>query len=162
MGAVTFQAGMRLTPSRLNSLPKGEIYRAQRPSQATITTSETGILRVDDALLLAGRRYAIRVPRLRIDFSTTSDRAAFRLRVNAAGLATTTSPSIARAETGDVQSVGLEGTRRPTVNETVSILLSGTQYAGTSTATVQGLDEGGIEIIVEDLGLAVPDTGIDI
>lgn len=161
---VTFQAGMRLTASRLNSLPKGEVNRVNRGGAVTLTAalnSETGILRMDDVLMLPGRVYSIRAPRLRYSATTATDRGKWHLRINTAGVATTTStPLVARSEGDHVDSLSIEGFRRPTVVETLSILLSIIKVAGTSAWTAMGADEGGIDLIVEDRGLSAPNVGV--
>jgi hypothetical protein len=159
-------AGDNTYAADLNSIEtelvqRGLIARAQRPTTKTITTSETGILRLDSLPLKAGRAYKITAPHLRVDFVTATDRAAFRFRVSTSGAAGTGSSAIARVETGDVQSAHLEAMRIPGSDEVLSVLLCGIQYVGSSTATVQG-DESGIEIWVEDLGPATADTGVDI
>lgn len=163
MTAILFQSGMRLTPARLNSLPKGEIARASRSGNVTLnTTGETGILRLDDVPVKAGRVYAIRAPRLRYDATTATDRGKFHLRINTAGVATTSSTVRARSEGDETDSLSIEYFHRPSTNETLSVLLSILKVTGTGTWAAMGSDEGGIDLVIEDQGEAATDTGVDV
>ncbi|WP_433793932.1 hypothetical protein [Actinoplanes sp. CA-252034] len=132
-----------------------------RGTGKTITSAETPILRVDGLALKGGRAYSIRAPQIRIDFATSTDKAAFQLRVSTSGVATTTSASVAHCETGDQQTGSMEHVRMPTADETVSVLISGRQYAGSSAGSVLA-DSNNMALIVEDLGPLVPDTGVDL
>lgn len=147
-----------------NTAPRGVLARANRITNKVFTGgAETAVMRLDGIQLRAGRVYSIRYPRLRADFTTGTDRAAFRARVATGGAAATVSSTVvARVETGDVQTVSMESLRFPATDEVISILLTALQYTGTSTATVMGVDEGGIDLIVEDLGLTVANGGVNL
>jgi hypothetical protein len=139
----------------------GIIKYGNRGSQKTITSSETGIVRLDGIAVKAGRAYSIRAPQLRVDSVTATDKFAFQIRINTAGAATTASTSVAQCETQDQQTGSAEHIYMPGSDLTLSVLLCARIYSGSSASNVMN-DSSNLVLLVEDLGPAVPDTGVDV
>lgn len=146
---------------RYSDIPQ-MVKRGNRPSNKVIATTETGVLRVDAIPVLAGHAYEISVPRLRVSFVAAADRVKFVLRGSTTGAATTSSALIARCEQTDRNSTALIGYWFAGANATLSVILSGIEYSGSSVATLQGVDEGGIDMVIMDLGLDAGDSGVDL
>lgn len=143
--------------------PGGVIARyARATNKGTFTTTETGIVRIDDVAMLAGRAYSIRYPRIRASSSVAADRIKWHCRINSAGLAVVGSTLIARSEGIAGDSMHLEVIRYPAVDENLSIWLGCLRVAGTGNITALGADEGGLEVLVEDLGVSVGFNGTDL
>jgi hypothetical protein len=129
---------------------------------ALASTGETGILRLDALGLISGRAYEFYVSQIRYDVVTATDRGKFHLRYATSGTATTASTILRRSEGIDDDSLGaFSAWRFPTANENGSLLLSALKVSGSSVFTVPA-DEGGVDLIVFDWGVAPADTGVDI
>lgn len=139
--------------------------RGKRTSNpATLTSAtEAGIYRFDTGdvgTLKAGRAYSIRAPRLRWSSTVATDHVKFHIRLNTAGTATTSSAIQGRCESSHLETVAFEVFRYPSVDEpNVSILLSWVRTNGSGTITLQGVDENGIDFVVQDCGPAPAATG---
>lgn len=166
---VIFATGNRLTPARLNALPKGIIARANRASSSSTTTSEVGVLRLDDLAIGAGRSYRIWVSPFVVHSTVANDVVRARLRFSTAGAATTSSSLLDMWQTSITNTVNppsatLAAKLESGTNLTVSVLLTIARQSGTGNASIvsgSGPDLE-IELFVEDLGLNVSDTGVDI
>lgn len=164
MAQKTIGAGTRGTATLFDgAYPKGEIARAYRGTAAgpTSGTTELSILRLDDIAMEADRSYRITVSGIRFDQSVATDHFKWNLRYSTSGDATTSSTVLNRTElTGDTDTgPPIIAWRRPTSAETVSILLTLLRTLGTGTATTTADDENDIQMVVEDCGVAVADTG---
>lgn len=143
--------------------PRGVTRWGNRPTNRSCTTAETTILRIDNITLVSGRAYRLAASGCRGDTDTATGRFKFVLRLSTAGVATTGSGLVRRAEGGDTDSAHLERYYVSAVNTTTaSLLLTGTAVGGAASVNVLGSDEGGIDLYVEDLGLAQADTGVDL
>lgn len=151
----------RVTAVELEAGRLGLLYRAHRSSNKTITTTDTPILRLDGCALKANRAYRISIPKLRPDAVTGTDKVSYRLRLNTAGVATTANAIVDHSEAADQTTVGIDYLYIPGADVTVSFLLSGIQYLGSSVVTNHA-DEAGNQILVFDEGPTVPDTGVDL
>lgn len=171
---MTFFAGDTLDAADLNLPPwaLGMVAYGSRPSSngnsAVLTPSgstSTGILRIDNVQLYAGRRYMIESSDLRVDLGTSTDRPRFELRLNTAGTATTSTAITARTEVAGADLNNMPHLRRvitPSSSTSVaSLLLSVTRPSGSGTIQVMaGTDDETLWIAVTDLGVAVADSGV--
>ena len=158
-------AGNRWTAAKISgAFPAGEVAWTKRGTTATTSGgTELPLLRLDNVIFAAGRSYMIIVSGLRIDMVTATEHFKFNLRLNTAGTATIAStPVLTRSEaTADLDTMSpIIAFRRPSSAETGSLLLSIIRTAGASNATVQADDDNDIQFSVQDLGLAVADTGV--
>ena len=166
MAQKDLNAGNRWTATLIDgAFPAGEIAWTKRGtnSAATSGTTELPLLRLDNVIFEAGRAYRIEISELRVDLSVTTDHFKFNLRLNTGGTATIAStPVLTRSElTGDLDSYPpIIAFRRPSSLETASMLLSIVRTSGTGTGTVQADDDNDIQFSVQDLGIAVSDTGV--
>ena len=151
----------RVTEVETEAARLGLLYRANRTSNKVITTTDTPLLRLDGCALKANRAYRISIPKLRPDAVTTTDKVSYRLRLNTAGVATTANAIVDHAEAADQTTVSMDYLYIPGSDVTVSFLLSGIQYLGSSVVTNHA-DEAGNSINVYDEGPAVADTGVDL
>lgn len=164
---VIFAAGQRITAARLNALPKGIIARGQRTTSSSSTTTEVGVLRIDGVPVVAGRSYKVWTSPLAVHSSAANDVVRARIRINAAGTATTSSTQLAITQdivpnTAHPPAPGISGRYDPGSSGTLSVLLTVGRQTGTGNVDIlsgAGLE---IELVVEDIGLAVGDTGVDI
>lgn len=166
--------GERVTAGSVNdeilaptsALPLGIIPGGygQRASNRAVTTTEAGVLRLDNLQLYAGRQYRISAPRVRFDSTTSTNRCQARIRTQLGGaVATTGSTFAARCELDNVCSGSLVVTLTSASTQLLSVLLSGVVVVFTAgTTNMMCTDEGGCELIVEDMGLAVSDVGVDL
>ncbi|MGW1059362.1 hypothetical protein [Micromonospora rubida] len=170
---VTFAAGNRLTPARLNALPKGIVGRGQRSTTSSFTsgTTEMPILRIDNLPVVGGRLYHVRVVNVHIDGSAVNATEVVRgyLRYSTAGSATTSSTMLAATslpvpDTGGVASgASVQGEVVPSVDGTLSVLFSIARMTGGSPnfRTVGGTGFN-LDLTVIDAGIDPGDTGIDL
>lgn len=166
---MAFLAGQTLTAGALNLATRRVFARADRSSSsAPTTTTELGVLRLDDVPLLAGRGYWIRTSNLLLISTVTTDSVAARLRFTTAGSTPNTASPILSALLADVTpSAGQLRTSMqryyvPTGAETLSVLLTIQRAAGTGSVSIgfaQGLP---IDILVEDAGDDPGDGGTDL
>ncbi|MEU5950521.1 hypothetical protein ABZ793_33970 [Micromonospora sp. NPDC047465] len=163
---------MRLSPARLNALPKGVISRGQRSTTSAFTSGSTElpILRLDGVPVVAGRLYHVRVVNVHIDGSTAStDMARGYLRYSTAGSATTASTQLAAAslpvpDTGGIASgTDIHGEFVAAATGTLSVLFTIARVTGLNAnfRTVGGTGFN-LELTVIDAGLDPGDTGIDL
>lgn len=152
----------------LNSpLPLGVLARARRETSSTTTTTEVGVLRLDDVLVYLGRSYRVSWAALG-DSSVANDVIQANARYTTDGSTPTTSSTIMQLTT-DLQvnastSVSLNGevVYTPTADETLSVLLSAQRTAGTGSVGLIGSATFPIQLVVEDVGPDVTDTGVDV
>lgn len=161
---VTWQSGMRLSPVRLNALPRGILGRAERTTTSAYTSGSTElpILRLDAVPIVSGRLYHVRVVNVHIDGSATStDMARGYLRVSTAGAATVASTQLAASSlpvpdtNGIASGTDVEGDYVAAATGTLSVLFSIAKVTGggVNFRTVGG---AGFNLV-----LTVIDTGVD-
>jgi hypothetical protein len=149
--------------------PRGLIARGNRTTNGTGTTSEVGVLRVDSVALTGGRAYSLRA-KCNVSGTADGDAASVKIRVNTGGVATTSSTIVsgsgAQDQTGPFvgSTIQAQAVYLPAGNETASFLVCFTKVGGTGTTTPIVDTSQGIttDLFVEDIGLAVSDTGVDI
>jgi hypothetical protein len=153
---------------RLEAAPQGVLENgyANRQTNSTGTTSIVGVVRLDNALLKTGRTYRIYTSALRAT-AGAGDAVEATIRVSTSGAATTGSTAIATDSQDIDDAATFEGLhpsaiRIPGSDETLSALLCIARTAGAGSASLGGAATYPIELIIEDVGAAVTDTGTDI
>lgn len=160
-------AGVRLTASVLSTMfPLAVIARGRRTTATgNITTTETGVLRIDSIPVKAGRGYQIATSNINMDGSVANDIYAARIRISTTGTATTSSTQIAniRQTSDDPTNSNIfpENTYYfPSADATLSVLLSAVRTAGTGNLVVFCSATDILDMCVVDLGVAPSDTGV--
>ena len=172
---MTFFAGQKTRASELNDLidkdsvlPLGIQARGNRTSSSTTTTTEVGVLRVDDVPMYVGRIYKIWTSPLRLDTSVANDVARALIRYTTDGSTPTTSSTtmttaqstLANATDGNSVDICIDYT--PSADELFSVLLCVARRSGTGNISIDGASTLPINIVVEDGGLDCTDTGVDV
>lgn len=156
-----------LLDNDLSPLPQGAIARGRRTtSTGNVTTTETGVLRIDSIPVYAGRLYAVRISNLNIDTSVDNDVGRGAVRISTSGSATTSSTllgytrnTIDNASQSNVHPVVLY--YAPAADATLSVLLTLLRQAGTGNIIIFGSGSGDvIDMVVEDCGPDPGDTGV--
>lgn len=170
-----FFAGQKVRASELNDLidkdsplPLGILARGNRTTSSSTTTTEIGVLRLDDIPIYTGRTYRIWTSPLRMDTSVANDVARAIIRITTDGSTpTTSSAQICAAQTilpdiASGQSVEISMDYSPAADELLSVLLSVSRQSGTGNISIVGGTGIPIDLMVEDIGLDPGDTGVDI
>lgn len=166
--------GQEVTADTLNNMSnadtalvaKGVIARGRRTtSTGTFTTTETGVLRLDDIPVYADRVYAVTTSCINMDTSVSNDIAQCALRYSTSGAATTSSTiiitmrqTIDDATTSNI--VPMNGFYYSAADDTLSVLLSCVRSAGTGNIIVFSSTNQPTDLVVTDLGPAPADTGV--
>lgn len=145
---------------------KGIIARARRTSSTgNITTTETGVLRLDSVPVVSGRAYKIVTNGINMDTDTSNDVGTVRFRVNTAGTATTSSTLINsfrntidnNSQSNVVSAIGMF-IAGSTGN--ASFLMSLVRQAGSGNLIIFCDATNYLDMWVEDMGVAPSDTGV--
>lgn len=144
----------------------GVLARGRRiTSTGNITTTETGVLRLDNIPVVAGVAYAIIVSEINMDTSVANDIASSKFRVSTSGAATTASTQIAqiRNTIDDAgQSNILSGSfiYPSSSSGTLSILMSLVRVQGTGNITIFASAVDILDMTVICLGTDPGDSGV--
>lgn len=155
-----------LTDAQDSPLPLGEIKRGRRTTATgNITTTETGVLRVDSIPVYGGRAYRITTSNINLDTSIDDDVAAARIRISTSGNATTSSTQIGelRNTIDDASQSNkdvLNCMYYPSSDGTLSVLLSAIRMAGTGNIVVFCSGTEILDLVITDEALAPSDTGV--
>jgi hypothetical protein len=149
-------------------LPLGIIARGNRTTNSTTTTTEVGVLRLDDIPMYADRTYKIWTSALTLDTSVAADVAAANLRYTTDGSTPTTSSTIltaaqaplANATSGNSVTIIIDYS--PATDTLFSVLLTVTRVSGTGNISIAGAATAPIDMVIEDIGQDPTDTGVDI
>lgn len=174
MAITTWATGERVTAVKLNTVTtdivnnvaQGVIKRGRRiTSTGNITTTETGVLRVDSIPVYAGRLYKISTSNINIDSSVDNDVARAGIRVSTSGTATTSSTLIGYVRytlDNNVQSNvhGVTCFYTPSADGTLSVLLTLLRQAGSGNIIIFGGASDICDLVIEDMGLDPGDTGV--
>lgn len=143
--------------------------RATGSSGATTSTG-VGVLRLDDVPVIGGRAYKIWSNPMFMFSTVSGDDIGLRIRYTTDGTVPTTSSTllpgaamqtrIFSTSNGDALSVGL--LYFPATDELLSVLLNVYRAGGTGTVTVFASATFPMNLYIEDVGLAVADTGTDV
>jgi hypothetical protein len=149
-------------------LPLGIQARGNRTTSSTTTTTEVGVLRLDDIPIYAGRTYRIWTSPLRLDTSVANDVARANIRYTTDGSTPTTSSTVMTnaqallANIADGDSVDICIDYSPSADELLSLLLCVARQSGTGNISIIAASTTPINMVVEDIGLDPTDTGTDI
>lgn len=147
--------------------PLGEVKQHTRGTDSGTTTTEVGVMRIDNIPVYGGRAYKIWTSPLNLISNTGGDLIEGRLRYDATGLAATTA-STQLAAVGAIQGaiinqrVPFIARYAPAADATLSILLSVGRFAGSGTVRMSASGTYPLQLIIEDIGLATVDSGTDI
>lgn len=148
---------------------KGIIARGRRTtSTGNITTTETGVLRLDSVPVTSGRIYKISTNGVNMDTSVDNDVASAKIRINTSGTATTSSTPVFLPLRQNIDSaaqsniVPMECFYVATTTGNISILLSMVRQSGTGNIILFATSTDYLEMIVEDMGVDPGDTGVTI
>lgn len=148
---------------------KGVVKRGSRPTDSTATSTEIGVLRVDNIPILANYLYKIWTSPLFLIGTVAADVNGAILRVSSSGVATVASTLLCQTQM-PVGSVTAHPPVAPSMvmpyssgaDQTLSVILTSFRMAGgTGTAKI-GAAVGTIEVVIECLGLDPGDTGVDL
>lgn len=149
-------------------LPLGILARGNRNTSSTTTTTEQGVLRLDDIPVYAGRTYRVWTSPLFLDTSVANDVIRALVRYTTDGSTPTTSSSVlsfvqARAEdVTDQYAIPFTCDYSPSADQLLSVLLTVARRSGTGNVSIIGATSGPINLVVEDIGMDPGDTGVDI
>lgn len=135
----------------------------RRTSSSSSTTTTVGVIRLDGIALTGGRLYRVTyVTHPSSTVGTDTIRTEVRFTTNNTA-ATTASPVMFNSQVYDTPNAETHMTLyAPSVNETLSVLLCVTRFAGSGNVLAFADSDRGTDITVEDLGTSVGDTGVDI
>jgi hypothetical protein len=146
------------------------IARGRRTSNTGAVSAVTGVLRLDDIPLAAGRSYRIMTNGVPIDGTVTTDMFRMEIRYTADGstptAASTTLPGAwARGNIGNTTDgpiANITADYAPAGAETLSLILCIARSQGTGTMQVLADPSFPVDMWVEDMGEDPGDTGTDI
>ena len=150
----------------LNRLGAGAIAYGLRETSSGYSLSEAAFLQLDSPLE-AGRTYRVRA-RGYAGNDTLNGRAMVTLRARYDGVAASeTSLQMASARTppmyaaGQVLPFDVERIIRPSTSAPHSFIITHSPDGGAGSSRIYATNVNPCEMLIEDLGLTVPDTGID-
>ena len=163
-----YAVGDIVTADRLNeSHPLGTIARGRRTTAtSTVTTTETGVLRLDSVPLVGGHAYKIAMSDINMDTSVANDVGVVRFRIDTTGAAaTTTSTQIQQMRNTidnatDSNVIPMQAFYHPASDETLSVLFSLQRTSGTGNLIVFCSSVDILDMHIIDLGVAPADTGV--
>jgi hypothetical protein len=164
---VGYTAGQKLRASQLGTsgfLPLGILAWANRPTNSTTTTTvEIGVLRLDSIPIVNGRSYRIWTSPMFGLSTTTGDVVAIRARGNTAGSAVVGSTIIGNQldlVTNNTQpaSGSMNQLYNSATTGSLSVIITVQRATGAGTVSIFG----GFDLMVEDIGITVGDTGVDL
>lgn len=157
-------AGDVVTPAMIDHV----VARGRRTTNSTGTTSQVGVLRLDDVPVFGGFAYYVFTSALFLVSTTSGDGVGAYLRYTTDGSTPTTSSTIMHQTTAvsDSTSIGatvpLNVLYIPSTNQTLSVLLTVIRHSGTGTVTMVGGGSNPIDLVIARLGTDPGDTGTDI
>jgi len=156
--------------NRLAALETAPILKAIgiRTSNSSTTTTEVGVLRIDDIVTTAGHRYEIKVNAIALHSTVNGDVVRANIRYTTDG----STPTTASTALTDAQ-LTVNNTTFPTTNiasgslvatlgQVLSVLLSVQRISGSGNAQILGSATFPIELYINDLGPDSGDVGVDI
>ncbi|MGI5245410.1 hypothetical protein [Dactylosporangium sp. CA-139066] len=147
--------------------PRGILARRARTTASTGTTSEQGVIRLA-ASVVSGRAYRIWTSPLVYLSNTANDVVAGRLRYTTDGSNPTTSSTILTqgsaiepASISEASAIAVP--YYPATSHTLTVMLSCVRIGGTGTVSLNvGTANPTIDLVIEDMGLAVANSGTDL
>lgn len=165
---MAIQAGSRALASDVIPATKKLIARGNRLTNSTGTTTEVGVLRLDDIPIIGGRIYQISTSTLLLATNTANDFVNAKIRYTTDGSTPTTSSSLLTQTGGRIEATSsgdfayLSGLYAPASDETLSVLLTVARGSGAGTVAINYGSSVPIELYIVDLGVDPGDTGTDI
>ena len=144
----------------------GIVARANRTTSSSSTTSETGVLRLDNVAVSAGRMYRIWTSPMIFQSSVANDLINAHIRVNTSGTATTGSTQItglvdtANSASGPQRTKGMTALWVPSSTGVASILLSVSRDGGSGSVALNAASTYPIDLVIEDTGADPGNTGV--
>lgn len=168
MAITEYAVGDIVTADRLNqSHPLGCIARGRRTTATgNVTTTETGVLRIDSVPLIGGNVYKIAVSDINMDTSVANDVGTVRFRIDTTGAAATITSTQVQQWRNTIDSAADSNVLpaqffyHPASNETLSVLMSLIRASGTGNIIVFCSSVDILDMEVIDLGVAPADTGV--
>ena len=156
--------------TRLETLETAPVLKAIgiRTSNSSTTTTEVGVLRIDDIPILSGHRYKIETNSITLHSTVANDVVRATLRYTTDGSTpTTSSTQLCDAQLSAVNTTFpatsiASGSYVPGSNQTLSVLLTVSRQTGSGNAQLLGSSTFPIEIYINDLGPDSGDVGVDI
>lgn len=137
-----------------------------RTTASTTTTTEVGVLRIDNIPVSVGRLYRVWTSAIIFNSTVANDLIEARLRVSTSGAATTASTQL----NGLVENAHSAGSSQktksftapwvPAASGVASVLLSVARSLGTGSVSLIGQTGYPIDLVVEDCGLDPGNTGV--
>ncbi len=169
-----WEVGDPVTADQLNDMSNpdtalvstGIIARGRRTTATgSVTTTETGVLRIDGIPVYAGRGYSISTSCLNLDTSVNNDIASIIIRMSTAGTATTASTGVTTMRTTiddatNSNILPVNGYVYPSASGTMSVLLSIVRVAGTGNIVLFSSGAQFTDMVVRDEGVMPADTGV--
>lgn len=158
------------TREALDERAYGLLQRARRTSNSSTANSTTpvSVLRLDDLPIIGGRAYLIQTSSLVLHSSTANDVTRAALYFTTDGSTPTSSSTLLAitqktvAATANPPTSIISMMYFPTVNETLSLLLTVSRQAGAGNADILAGTGFPIDIYVHDMGVDPGDTGVDL
>jgi hypothetical protein len=147
---------------------RGSPMWGNRQTSSSTTTTEVGVLRLDDCPVLAGRFYRINAGTLLLTATVANDVTRASLRITTDGSTPTTASTLIALAQDRVDNTSFPPTQAlsvifaPGSDQTLSVLLTAARVAGTGSSGIGGASTNPIELYIEDLGTSPGDTGTDI
>lgn len=144
----------------------GQVARAQRTTTTgTITTTETGVLRIDNIPVFNGRAYRLSCSNINVDTSVANDIASVVIHYSTSGTATTASSIMGTLRTTiddatNSNILALTCYYYPSADATLSVLLSCVRTAGTGNIIVFCSGSQILDMVLMDEGVAPANTGV--
>lgn len=145
------------------------IARGTRNTVSSLTTTIVGVLRLDSISVISGHSYRFTCTGLGLKSTVALDSVLAELRFSTSGTATTSSTVMpggqvySRPPVGDAASTySMAPTYDAPSNQTLSVLLTVSRALGTGECSIYADASHLMQIAVDDLGLAVSNTGVSI
>jgi len=175
-GASTFSGTVAITGTLTvtgasSAVALGVVAWGNRATSSTsFTTTEQGVLRLDNIPMVNGREYLILCPALIPSSNVAGDAIEIFLRLSTSGNATTASGALEggavinsrSASATEFQSSAIAHYKASATGN-VSILLSAVRSAGTGTCSIfASAGKYALNLMVIDMGVGLSDTGTDV
>lgn len=164
---MTVYAGNIIYASDVNNLG-GILARGRRSSGSSTTTTEIGVLRIDDVPIIAGHLIKVWTSPIYVHSTVSTDVVAARVRYTTDGSTpTTSSTDLGRIQlminnTSFPPAVPDQIFYVPTVNETLSLLLTVARITGSGTVDLVNTATIDLDLVIEDSGPDTGDSGVDV
>lgn len=162
------QSGSRALASDVVTATRKLVARGRRESNSTATTTEVGVLRIDDVPITGGRAYFVQTSSLVLHSTVPADRVRASIRYTTDGSTPSTSSTLMGIVQEQVDATANPPAQPalvgyfPSSDETLSLLLTVSRQAGTGSVDILGSSTFPIEVFLIDMGVDPGDTGVDI